>query len=142
MINISILSRGILKIIIFKGFWKGRFPAFLRSNRLKIHIFNEFWIRFEIQIWQQLLLLGYHDVATLQIYYLKSKIDYHFNTIKQITCNLSFDGFWALSSVSYSTFKYHWSKKCWKSTFSKSLKNDYFENPSEQNRDIDQIDTF
>ena len=33
-------------------------------------------------------------------------------------------------------------KKCWKSTFSKSLKNDYLENPSGQNRDIDQIDTF
>ena len=142
MINISILFRGILKIIIFKGFWKGQFPAFLRSNRLKIHISNEFWIRFETQIWQQLLLLGYHDVATLQIYYLKSKINYHFNTIEQITCNLSFDGFWALSSVSYSTFKYHWSKKCWKTTFSKSLKNYYFENPSGQNRDIDQIDTF
>ena len=53
----------------------------------KICILEYFQAYFELPFWQQLLLLGYHIVATLKIRYPKTKIDYHINTIEQITAN-------------------------------------------------------
>ena len=76
----------LIKLIHFKAYCR-QFTPCKRSFRFWSRICSKylFFIIFtlisRVPLWQQVLLLGYHNVATLKICYPKAKINYHINMI-------------------------------------------------------------
>ena len=57
-------------------------------------------LKFRLPLQQQLLLLGYHNVATLKTHYPKDKINYYTNVVSHITVNLCYVAFlWLLRCI-------------------------------------------
>lgn len=76
----------LIKLTHFKAYFH-QFTPCKRSFRfwswicLKYVFFIIFTLISGVPLWQQVLLLGYHNVANLKICYPKAKINYHINMI-------------------------------------------------------------
>ena len=93
--------------------------------------------KFRLPLQQQLLLLGYHNVATLKMCYPKIKINYDTNVLREIPANIYCVAFLTFPTILYCNFKAKINDS--KNQFSNFFKKCFSKICSERSWDIDQI---